>query len=300
MIKNHTIYDYRVVPGKDFLPDENKYTGRKRMRYKNLLDMHTHSDNSPDGNHSVTFMCESAEREGLRGIAITDHCECECYKQRRFDISVRNSYFESVKAQSIYSGRLIVMAGIELGQANQNPQAAKEVLGQYPFDFVLASLHNLNGWEDFYYLDYNKHDPVEIVDKYFDELYELAAHCDYDILSHLDYPLRYIVGNLKLDVPLDRYREKIDRVLQIVVARDKGLEINTSGYRQPLGRTMPSAEIIRRFKELGGVYLTIGSDAHRGTDVGAGISKGMQMAYQAGFRHTALYKKRVPILIPIE
>ena len=270
------------------------------MRYKNLIDMHTHSDNSPDGSHSVTFICESAERRGLRGLALTDHCECEEYAARRFDISVRNSYFESVKAQSIYSGRLIIMAGVELGQPNQNPEAASGVLSQYDFDFVLASLHNLAGQKDFYYMDYKKSEPREILGLYFSELYELAAGCDYDVLAHLDYPLRYITGRDGIQVDLREYYDKIDRVLRAVIERGKGIEVNTSGYRHPLGRSMPGEEIVRRYHELGGVYITTGSDAHTGADVGRGLAAGMDIIYAAGFRHTALYKKRSPILIPIE
>ena len=31
--------------------------------YKNIVDLHVHTDNSFDGNHSATFFCEKAERE---------------------------------------------------------------------------------------------------------------------------------------------------------------------------------------------------------------------------------------------
>ena len=47
-------------------------------------DMHIHSDNSPDGEHSGVLLCEYALKAGLRAIAITDHCECNemCIRDR--------------------------------------------------------------------------------------------------------------------------------------------------------------------------------------------------------------------------
>ena len=48
--------------------------------YKNIVDLHVHTDNSFDGNHSATFFCEKAEMIDLRAIAFTDHCEVDQYR----------------------------------------------------------------------------------------------------------------------------------------------------------------------------------------------------------------------------
>ena len=61
-----------------------------------------------------------------------------------------------------------------------------------------------------------------------------------------------------------------------------------------------SAGIVRRFYELGGTYVTLGSDAHRSEDVSAGIEEAMSMIYKTGFRHYTIYSKREPRLVPIE
>ena len=47
------------------------------MDYQKILDMHTHTDNSFDGNHSAMYMCECAEHLGLRGLAFTDHIDID-------------------------------------------------------------------------------------------------------------------------------------------------------------------------------------------------------------------------------
>ena len=45
--------------------------------YMNLFDSHVHSDNSHDGEHSITFLCENAEQKNLMGLCITDHYELD-------------------------------------------------------------------------------------------------------------------------------------------------------------------------------------------------------------------------------
>ena len=41
--------------------------------------------------------------------------------------------------------------------------------------------------------------------------------------------------------------------------------------------------LVRRFRELGGTVVTLGSDAHTAGAVGGGIREGASIAAQAGF-----------------
>ena len=68
-----------------------------------------------------------------------------------------------------------------------------------------------------------------------------------------------------------------------LIAGNKALEVNTSGLRQELGKTMPSYPIIKRFREFGGKFVTLGSDAHRWADVAGGVEHGMELLERAGF-----------------
>lgn len=300
------------------------------MPYKNQLDLHTHSDNSPDGRHSVTLMCEAALREGIRALAITDHCECNAYihcsedkpedqRYDHYDRRARQSAFEVMKARAVFSGRLLVLCGVELGQPLQDENAARDVLSACPFDFVLMSLHNLAGRQDFYYLDYSlpENQPLILLKQYFDELLRMAEICDYDALAHMTYPLRYMTGIHGIAVNLRDFSEEIDAILKTLVRRGKALEINTSGLFPPaaeeeeeeasslpnggaLGELFPSPWIIKRFRELGGEYVTVGSDAHNADDIGRGFVEAVQAAEEAGFANLTLYQRREPVLIKIE
>ncbi len=80
----------------------------------------------------------------------------------------------------------------------------------------------------------------------------------------------------------------------------KALEINTSGLFLALNETLPPESIVKRFKELGGEYITIGSDSHYHNKLGAGIEEGMALAKKCGFEYAAIYQKREPVMLPIK
>ena len=98
--------------------------------YMNLFDSHVHSDNSHDGEHSITFLCENAEQKNLMGLCITDHYELDQNLAEAY-LCLRNSFMETGKARQAFDYRLLVMNGIEMGQAIQNKEKAQEILRRY-------------------------------------------------------------------------------------------------------------------------------------------------------------------------
>ena len=156
--------------------------------YMNLFDSHVHSDNSHDGEHSITFLCENAVQKNLMGLCITDHYELDLNTEQA-DLCLRNSFIETGKARQAFDYRLLVMNGIEMGQATQNLDKAEEVLRKYRFDFVLGSLHAIRGMDDFAYVDFSGLNAEVILERYFDELLELCQWGGFDSLAHMTYPL---------------------------------------------------------------------------------------------------------------
>lgn len=269
------------------------------MKYRYISDCHVHSDCSRDGSDPTMMMCENASRLGLYALTMTDHCECNTYLTDEYDKSIRQSFFEAKKAATVFRGRLNVYAGIELGQPMQDLSAAKDALSACNFDFVLASVHNIRGMEDFYSLDYDTVDVNHALNSYFDELLETIHWGKFDSLSHLTYPLRYITGEHNIPVDFERYSPKVDEILKALIQSNKALEVNTSGLRQKLGETLPPLSVLKRYFDLGGKYVTIGSDAHRWADVGAGVEEGLSLLQQAGFQQFTVFVNHVPQLLPI-
>lgn len=266
--------------------------------FLNVFDSHVHTDNSWDAEHSLTFICETAIKKGILGLAITDHCEINEYFDRQGDTRIKQGFFEILKARAAFGKGLSLSFGVEMGQILHNIELAKRAQALVQFDFVLGSLHCIDGL-DFYFMDYQDVDPYALLEKYYKELYKTAQTNLYDALAHITYPMRYINGRAGLGVDLTKMDDLIDMTLKHLAENGKALEINTAGLRTDFAETSPPARYINRFRELGGEFITIGSDAHMAPDLGEGIHEAMQMAKDAGFSYFTFYKERTPRLVEI-
>lgn len=270
--------------------------------YKNIVDLHVHTDNSFDGNHSVTFLCEKAELMDLRAIAFTDHCDIDQFRtDMSYDKRIFQAYFEIAKVMPAFRGKLLVLNGIELGQPTYDVDIANNIINKYDYDQILGSIHNLRGGEDFYFMEnLSLNEAEKLLKEYFNEIIELLKWGNFDVLAHLTYPLRYFYSKSNLQIDLDSFKNQIDEILLMTAKQDKALEINTAALRQPLNKLSPEVDIVKRFKELGGKFVSVGSDAHYAEHLAADIDMAYSCAIEAGFDSITFFQKRTPMQMKIE
>ncbi len=270
--------------------------------YKNIVDLHVHTDNSFDGNHSATFFCEKAEMMDLRAIAFTDHCEVDQFRgDSAYEKRIFQAFFEISKVRSAFSGKLLVLNGIELGQPAYDAEVANDIVKRYDYDQVIGSVHNLRGGEDFYFMENLSLDNAEkLLREYFNEIIIMLDWGNFDILAHLTYPLRYFYSKSNLDIDLNNFKKQIDEILLRTAKLEKSLEINTAALRQPLNKLSPEVDVLKRFKELGGKYVSVGSDAHYAEHLAADIDMAYNAALEAGFDSITFFEKRTPMQMRIK
>lgn len=277
-----------------------------------LTDCHTHTCISPDSEALLTDMIRKAQDIGLSAYAVTDHVElCRWYPQGYYAAPPRNeedffdyaARFEQAMAQNAAARELTrgltFVSGIELGEPDADFGLASSVCRDQRLDFVIASLHELPGKLDFYFLDYAQENVPALLQEYFTELLKIAEWGGFDVLGHITYPLRYIEGDAGIPVDMAQYRDIIAEIFRAVIRQGKGIELNTSGYRQTYGKPFPDAALLRLYRDLGGRILTLGSDAHRPEDVGSGIAEGAELARSVGFDRIAVYRRHDPCYLTI-
>ena len=277
-----------------------------------LIDCHTHTHNSFDAeNDTVKQRCERAIMLNMTAMAVTDHCEANrFYPMEHYGVSepsendvynykkdYENSVAEVTAARDEYKNRLNLICGVELGQATDDEKVADIILADKRVDFIIGSMHELPGREDFYFLDYSKLDTDKLMEENFNEIYKLCRQDKFDVLGHLTYSLRYIEGEQGIKVDILKYKDIIAEIFSVIIHNKKGIEINTSGLRQKYGKTFPSLEYIKLYKDLGGKIITLGSDCHCTADLGAGIAEGIEIAKRAGFEKAAYYINHQPHFI---
>ncbi|MGI6403391.1 MAG: histidinol-phosphatase HisJ family protein [Oscillospiraceae bacterium] len=268
--------------------------------YHNLFDSHIHSDNSHDGHHSVMYMAERAQSLGMMGIAVTDHADCHKLGEPGYINRILQSIFDVTKAKVAFRHRMTFGVGIEIG-VDGHPTAADKLVKSYSFDFVLGAIHHNKEGMGYCSAPYDTNTPEQnkvLLDSYFENMLEMVAWGGFDSLAHLTYPLRS-AARLNVALDLEPHKEQIDAVLKGLVEKGKALEINSSALRSPLEDLMPPFWILQRFRELGGQYITIGSDAHRVDQVGFGIQQAMDALHHVGFEYFAFYRARRPIMLRV-
>lgn len=261
------------------------------------FDMHTHSQNSHDSTCPIADMAKSAFQNNLQGFAVTDHCDIRDYKTLDLHKAIQNAFKE---IDSCQTDKLTILKGIEIGEGFYFPEITASILSKYNFDVVLGSVHSvrLPRYEMYYsginFSEWNNDLISKYLDTYFDDILYMLEVCDFDILSHLTCPLRYINGKYKIGFNVSIYENKITKILKNIINRNIALEINTScmssdgNYRE----FMPEAWIIELYKSLGGYLITTGSDAHTAANSAIGFNELYAFLKQLGFKHTYYYKNR--------
>jgi len=266
-----------------------------------LIDYHIHSEFSPDSSARISDIAAAAVLEGLSEVAITDHLDLHPGGVFNWggNTDFEGFFSELEKVREIYEGELVIRAGIEIGNAFFDPDKADGVINNYPFDYVLASVHDPTDIELFT-MDFTKCDLQEVKKVYLSEMAKVVDWGNFDCLAHFDLPVRY-AALAGIDLDFGDFSEKIEGMLtRLLEYGNKGLELNLSGYMNKTQKPLPSRNILEMWQRMGGRIVTIGTDSHGCKTVGKFAQEGQELLLSCGFTQFATFEKREPILNEIE
>lgn len=270
-----------------------------------LWDSHMHTFFSGDSEAPTVDMLDKARELGLPGVTITDHLDWDYPESPGlFDLDV-DEYLLSqrVYARDYTSDDFTVAVGIELGLQEHLSDRHKALLEEYDFDYVIGSIHVVNGRDPYYNPYFDRRSPRECYSEYLDTmLSNLYKFNDIDALGHLDYIVRYAIPRFGItDAMMSyyAYEDYLKAILLFLIDHDIALEINTGAYRLGMPEPNPSFEIIRAYYDMGGRLITIGADAHKPRDIGAGFDDLLPILKDIGFTSYAVYIKRKIKEVPL-
>lgn len=266
-----------------------------------ICDTHTHSVHSFDGSEQVRDMCITAIEKGISVLTITDHAEAMegvAYAQFERDRITKHQH-DVMLAREEFGDRLNVLFGCEMGQPHLNPAYTQHILKEFDFDYVLGSLHFFRGNEDLYDVTYTPKNVDARIRQYFAETEEMIEIGGFQCLGHLDYIMRRLEACYDALPSYHGYENEVYHILKMLVERDIALEVNTSGLRKWLSCIGIEDWVLSMYHELGGRYVTIGSDAHIAGDLGSGFNAACKLIREAGFSYYTYYMNRKPITISL-
>lgn len=263
-----------------------------------LADFHVHTDFSSDSETPMEDMVKQAVSLGLKKVCFTDHMDLDFPKQYelRFVFDV-DSYMKKIGELQKKYPQIQILKGIECGMQTGLGKRYEALLSSYDFDFVINSCHVLYNMDPYYPEFWVERSEKEGIIAYFEQiLANVKEFQDFDTCGHIDYIIRYSPSKGKDFNPFD-YMDWIDEILKTVISMGKGIEVNTSGYKYGLGTPHPCTHILKRYKELGGEIITIGSDGHQPCHMAYDFAKAEALLKEIGFRYYAVFEKRKAELI---
>lgn len=226
-----------------------------------IFDSHMHTKFSADSQMLASKALARATSLNL-GVVFTEHFDYGLELNGRkfaFDPAEYMNEYKNLRGENC---RL----GVEIGLRKSARAANDKFLAQADFDLVIGSIHLVDDLDIYYPEFYADKDKTTAYRKYFQQMSEEATVADYDVLGHIDYICRAAPYD-NPEIEYSTFRKEIDEVLKIVVERGKVLELNTRRFDsdRAIRELVP---VYKKYRELGGHFVTIGSDAHRLNAIG--------------------------------
>lgn len=265
-------------------------------------DYHLHSEFSGDSDTPPEQMIARALALGLEGLCFTEHQDLDA-PDCGIDFTVRfEDYFSKMQSlRSCYQDRIQIGIGMEFGIQKHLSCALDALLQKWPFDFVIASQHYVDGKDPYYPDFFENRDERDCYEQFFRtqlETLKCFSPASYDTVGHMDYIVRY-GPNRNRCYSYEAYADVLDPLLHYIIDHGKCLEVNTGGLKYGLGEPNPCSGVLRRYRELGGELITIGSDAHEPKHLCYDFGHAAALLGEIGFRYYAVFRQRKPRMLPL-
>ena len=252
-------------------------------------DLHIHTECSCDSEAKMSDYILEAKKKGMNWLCFTDHVDlnendygCGYYSHEVF--------FENLRQLRKSESSIKICAGIEFSEPHLYAKQLEELL-QLPYDFILGSIHWVGDMFPCQKVK-EQYSAKEFYTLYWKEVLATVKHGKFDCLGHIDFPKRYY-GEIY-------YQENIlNEIFKTMLENDIILEINTSSMRKGLSEPMPGKELLQMYKQNGGKYVTIGSDAHEVQDLGADNQVAKELIKELLLQEV-VYENRKRILVADE
>ncbi|MFO7246850.1 MAG: histidinol-phosphatase HisJ family protein [Thermaerobacter sp.] len=189
---------------------------------------------------------------------------------------------------------LPVKLGIEVDYLPGREEELRRLLAPYPWDYVIGSVHFLDGWAIDVGPEYGwpRVDVDEAYRAYFARLRQAALSGLFDVLAHPDLIKKF--GHRPSFDLAGEYEETAAALAAAGVAA----EVSTAGWRKPVGEAYPHPDLLRVLQRRG-VPICFGSDAHDPDEVALDFPRAVRLARSCGYTRWVRWEGRRPALVDL-
>lgn len=257
------------------------------------IDYHMHTHFSADSEASPREHILAAINKGLDEICFTDHKDFH-YPYCPFDLDADRYFHELKQLQKEFANQIKIKIGLEMGLDVEFYDEINAFVNAHDYDYVIGSIHVIHQSEFYDPADFFKGKTKEEThQEFFENTLECVQKFDcFNCLGHLDYICRY-GPYVDKQVNHQRYQSIIDDIFQTLIQKGKGIEVNTSGYKDRKTCGFPTFEQVERYYQMGGRIITVGTDSHTSDRVGEHVEDVLKEYQRIGFDDVSTFTKRV-------
>ena len=259
-----------------------------------MIDLHTHHERCGHAEGSLRDVAAWAMARGIRVLGVSDHAPrfADPADHPRPAIQMARSAWDGYLAEAAslrdeLAGRLDLRVGVEADWLPGTVDAYRQALARPELDYVLGSVHEVNGWHIYQPATFAEADPDAFHRGYWRALAGAAGSGLFDVIAHLD-AIRIMVPPPTVDLARER-----ETALDAIADAGVTVEINGSGVRRD-GRVFPDAALLAGLVRRG-VPLSFGSDAHRADQLALGWEHACGALARLGVRRLRTFKRREPV-----
>jgi histidinol-phosphatase (PHP family) len=254
------------------------------------LDYHMHTRLCKHAVGEPVDYARAAIAAGLDEIGFSDHNPMpEGYDPDfRMRPEEMGTYAQWVEAARAAFPRLPIKFGLEADFHPGTEEYVQDTLESWPFDYVIGSVHYIGTWgfdNPDLQGEFAKRDLWEVYTQYFTLVERMAEAGMFDIAGHFDLVKKF--GHY----PERDWMPPARRALEAVKAQGMCLEVNTAGWRKPVGDLYPATRVLEEAARMG-IPVTLGSDAHEARHVGADFDRAAGILAKAGYRSISRFTRR--------
>lgn len=269
-----------------------------------LSDCHLHSSNSGDSRTPMEDMILRGIEMGLHTMCFTEHMDLD-YPDApdepgsKFIVNTDSYLYELATLKEKYQDKIRLLFGIELGLQPHLMRENSVYAKSYEFDFIIGSSHICNQKDPYWPAFYEGRSEEAAYREYFESILTNAKKfSNFDVYGHLDYVVRY-GPNKDANYSYEKYADIFEAILEVLLDKGKGIEINTGGIVKGMRDFHPCMDVIKRYREMGGEIITVGSDSHNVANIGSAFDRACEVLKTCGFKYYTIFEKRSPEFIKL-
>ncbi len=264
-----------------------------------ITSYHCHSRWS-DGEGEIIDFVRRAGEIGLDEVGLSDHYVLmpdRTDMEWAMPLHALGDYVRTVlSAVEEFRAETTVRLGVEADFVPETADDLREILAQYPFDYVIGSVHFLDGFPidggGQYWAALSEQERDDVIRGYWVRVRQMAESGMYDFAGHPDLTKKFGY------YPSVDISDVVSDALDAIARADMAVELNTSGWHVPAGEEYPSPYILGECFARG-IPVLVTADAHTPANLDRSFSRAYKLLREIGYREVVSFDRRRRISRPM-